>query len=310
MIPRARWTRPLAALAVLFTSFAVPADAAAPPRRPPRPARAEPAPQPKTIPYYGEAFYRHVRSGARDNSLKNLIRSVLEAAHVPRPGNFDAVLQHCPGSATADGCYGHQPLDYDDARMALIHELHGSSNGRQTVVRDVYCERDYSARALLDQNLRREMVSGHSINIEHTWPQSRFTNRYPTEMQKSDLHHLFPTDSQMNSIRGNFKFAEVDHPVRALPCPIAKFGHIEGHKAFYFEPPVNHKGNVARALFYFSVRYQTAIDPEEEEFLRQWSRTDPVDAAEFARNEEIMKLQGNRNPFIDHPQLADRIADF
>lgn len=257
-----------------------------------------------TQPYYGEQFYRYVRSGGRDEDLKTLLRMVLEAAHVPRQGQFDAILKSCPSSERAQGCYGHRPLGYDEARLALMTELYGNKNGRINFVRDVYCERDYRAMGFVG----REATP--SINTEHTWPQSRFTGRYPTNMQKSDLHHLFPTDSEMNSIRGNFKFAEVDQPVRALKCPIAKLGHVQGQSDYYFEPPVNHKGNVARALFYFSVRYQISIDQDEEEFLRRWNRMDPVDEAEYVRNDQIMQLQGNRNPFVDHPELADRIANF
>lgn len=306
MIPKARWTWLLVALASLMASLPDPSDAATATRRPSRPESA-PA---ETVPYYGEAFYRHVRSGIRDHQLKNLIRTILESAHVPRANNFDAVMARCPNSEAASRCYGHRSIGYDAARMALMGELHGHNTGRQVVVRDVYCEREYATNVSFAVAPPVEAKSRHSINTEHTWPQSRFSGRYPTDLQKSDLHHLFPTDAEMNSIRGNYKFAEVDQPARQLKCPIAKFGRVEGKGQFYFEPPVNHKGNVARALFYFSIRYQIQIDADEEEFLRRWNRMDPVDVAEFERNEEIMKLQGNRNPFVDHPQLADRIADF
>ncbi|MCM2281742.1 MAG: endonuclease [Bdellovibrionaceae bacterium] len=298
----ARWMLIVATCFTVFWPDLASADTQT--RRPYRPSRsARFVAAPETVPYYGEQFYQIVRRGTRDEQLKQLVRLVLESAHVPRPGGFDAVLKSCPQSEQTRGCYGHRPLDYDAARVALMTELYGTRDGRVHVVRDVYCERDYTAMGFRGESTR-------SINTEHTWPQSRFTGRYPSSMQKSDLHHLFPTDSEMNSIRGNFKFAEVDRPVKALKCPIAKFGHIDGHSEYYFEPPVNHKGNVARALFYFSVRYQISIDSDEEEFLRQWNRMDPVDEPEFTRNEQIMKLQGNRNPFVDHPELADRIGDF
>ncbi|RYZ68005.1 MAG: nuclease, partial [Proteobacteria bacterium] len=78
----------------------------------------------------------------------------------------------------------------------------------------------------------------------------------------------------------------------------------------FFEPPDAHKGNVARALFYFSVRYNIKIDPIEENFLKAWNKADPVDQEESGRNEAIMKIQGNRNPFVDFPELADSIGDF
>ena len=41
--------------------------------------------------------------------------------------------------------------------------------------------------------------------------------------------------------------------------------------------------------------------------LLEWNRLDPVDEWEMERNNETAKIQGNRNPFIDHPELADII---
>jgi endonuclease I len=52
------------------------------------------------------------------------------------------------------------------------------------------------------------------------------------------------------------------------------------------------------------------IDPRLEAVLRKWHKDDPVDDEERDRNEKIMKLQGNRNPFIDYPELVDKINDF
>jgi len=147
------------------------------------------------------------------------------------------------------------------------------------------------------------------INIEHTWPQSRFSHKYAADVQKSDLHHLFPSDSKLNSIRGSFWFGEVDNPKQALKCGESKFGTWNGRGQF-FEPPEAHKGHVARALLYFSIRYNLPIDAQEEALLKKWNKAEPVDADERARNDAIMKIQGNRNPFVDFPELADQIADF
>ncbi len=87
------------------------------------------------------------------------------------------------------------------------------------------------------------------------------------------------------------------------------------------------KGDVARALFYFAVRYKDErinesqggmtgpgntnhIPPYEEKYLRAWNHLDPVDEKEYERNNKIDAIQHNRNPFIDRPDLADRISDF
>jgi deoxyribonuclease I len=77
-----------------------------------------------------------------------------------------------------------------------------------------------------------------------------------------------------------------------------------------FEPPAEHRGNAARAIFYMSVRYDKELPEKLEATLRQWHRDDPVDAAEIERCDEIERLQGNRNLFIDRPELVDLIADF
>ena len=48
----------------------------------------------------------------------------------------------------------------------------------------------------------------------------------------------------------------------------------------------------------------------QQTFLKKWNDQDPVDDAELIRNNEIEKLQGNRNPFIDFPNLAQDISSF
>ena len=136
------------------------------------------------------------------------------------------------------------------------------------------------------------------MNVEHSWPQSQGA----TGDAKCDLHHLFPTDSHANNIRGSFPFGKVDRPTWE-----------EGGSKFdgsTFEIRSEQKGNTARALFYFSIRYGKQIPNDEEAVLRQWAKEDPPDAGEKDRNDRIENFQHNRNPFIDHPEYADQIADF
>jgi deoxyribonuclease I len=205
---------------------------------------------------------------------------------------------------------GHRQLSYNTARQMLFGRLHLKQTNGNYYVHDVYCQKDYSKTDFPSKSgVGPNRIPDSSIlNAEHTWPQSRFSTRFPKDIQKTDLHHLFPTDSKMNGIRGNFKFGEVNNPEKTLPCKTAEFGRADG--GWRFEPPATHKGNVARALFYFSVRYSIKIDADEEAFLRQWHKDDPVDAEERTRNEEIEKLQGNRNPFIDRPELVGKISNF
>lgn len=200
----------------------------------------------------------------------------------------------------------HKALGYNPAKKYLFGQLHLEKGPEGYFVKDLYCEINYTKGVgpgnLPDQN---------QLNCEHTWPQSKFSTQFPTELQKSDLHHLYPTDSKANSTRGNFEFADVVSNENLTNCKASRSGaSVTSGGHTYFEPPASHKGNVARAIFYFSVRYKMPIGDAQEEFLRRWNQLDPVDDSEMARNNAIEKLQGNRNPFIDHPELVDQISDF
>ena len=207
---------------------------------------------------------------------------------------------------------GHKSVGYDEARRQIFGKISLQQDGKDYYVKDVYCEKNYSNRDNPELRLGPNSypADGKLINTEHTWPQSKFTTKYPGGMQKSDIHHLFPSDSKMNSFRGNLNFGEVAHADSPLNCPNGALGVAAGSGETIFEPPQSHRGNIARALFYFAVRYETDIDAQEEKFLRQWNNDDPVDAEEINRNNMVEKIQGNRNPFIDEPQLADQIQNF
>ncbi len=267
--------------------------------------------RPVLIPYYGELFYNKVQTGERDEGLKQLLRLVLRAGHVPQAdGAPDTLVKDCP--LQSPKCFKHKSLKYEDARRVLLGRIDLEGDANNYWIHDVYCDRDYSSR-----NFPRgrgpspdSAPNDDVLNVEHTWPQSRFNSRFGENLQRSDLLHLFPSDSRLNEIRGNFRFAEVDQAVGRLPCPTAILGKVRGKNAYFFEPPPSHKGNVARALFYFSVRYELPIDPVEEGFLRRWHQEDVVDSYEIQRHDDIFEVQGSRNPFVDFPELAGSIADF
>jgi deoxyribonuclease-1 len=262
------------------------------------------------IPYYGNDFYQAVAAGTRDEDLVQELRQVLESRHQRVSGGFDQVGAKCD-TAQRD-CYQHTSVGYSTARRILMGQIHLQNNAGNYSVKDVYCEIEFTNRHFGGAEVigPGKIPKNSMLNTEHTWPQSRFNSGMGKDVQKSDLHHLYPTQSEMNSIRGNHKFGDVAVPDRALPCSTSKYGTANGSSEDIFEPPVAHKGNVARALFYFSVRYRLKIDPREEAFLRKWHTLDPVDAEEVSRNEQIYKVQGNRNPFIDHPELMTAIGDF
>jgi uncharacterized protein len=152
-------------------------------------------------------------------------------------------------------------------------------------------------------------------NREHVWAKSH--GDFGTSVGPgTDIHHLRPTDASVNSTRGHLDFDNGGNPQ----------GECVG--CFYdsdsFEPPTRVKGDVARMLMYMAVRYEGEggeLDLEladkvntyptpthgKKSVLLQWHKLDPVDDFEKNRNNVIQSIQGNRNPFIDHPEWADLI---
>lgn len=143
-----------------------------------------------------------------------------------------------------------------------------------------------------------------NFNCEHTWPQSFFNSNDP---MVSDVNHLFPTDDEANNRRANYPFGIV------VGTPtwqnVSKLG-VDFENTTVFEPRDKHKGNVARSLFYFAVKYGNQggfMSGKQENVLRQWTVLDTVDANEMTRNNRIKQYLNVRNPFIDHPEFIDRI---
>jgi hypothetical protein len=143
------------------------------------------------------------------------------------------------------------------------------------------------------------------MNTEHTWPQSFGASSEPMQ---SDLHHLYISDGPTNSARGNKPFGWVPNPT---------LNYTGGSKAntTTFEPRDEHKTGVAAAMLYFSVRYKNQTNVTHsymtasmENDLREWLQLFPPDSLLQKRNDDIQSFQQNRNPFIDYPQLLDRMT--
>ncbi len=123
---------------------------------------------------------------------------------------------------------------------------------------------------------------------------------------KSDIFHLYPTLELPNNRRANYPFGVV------VGTPTYEVGGsklgVDFENAIVFEPRNVHKGNVARSLFYFAVKYGNQggyMSGKQENVLRQWNVSDPVNAREMSRNDKIKTFQNTRNPFIDHPEFID-----
>jgi hypothetical protein len=194
---------------------------------------------------------------------------------------------------------GHRGLSYKAARSALFGKIYLQ---RGSYIRDVYCQIEFGK----GDGVGPGKIPDHKkLNTEHAWPKTRFSKDFPRDLQKSDLFHLFPTANGANSYRGDLIFGEEAESRELIPnCPLSSRGRSQ------FTPPDDIKGDLARALFYFSVRYNVPIDDREERTLRKWHQIDPVDRFELEKNYLVEKYQGNRNPFIDQPDVVNLVEDF
>ena len=134
------------------------------------------------------------------------------------------------------------------------------------------------------------------------------------------MHNLFPVRAGLNRSRSNHPFRELpDNTTELLLNPTTGFlgngtlatGSFRRYSPDHaFEPRDDHKGDVARAMFYMSVRYWMPIPRGMEDDLKIWHTQDPVSPDELARNGRVEIVQGNRNPFVDREELVAQIADF
>ena len=164
-------------------------------------------------------------------------------------------------------------------------------------------------------------------NREHVWPNSKgFGNK--SHVAYSDVHHLFASNKNINAIRANKDFADFDLLRVSGAANKVDFGNQ--WNGTFFEPRDEVKGDIARALFYMVIRYDGDIcancnlDLElvedsstsqsnsydkkgrlgDIQSLIKWHYEDPVSESELARNVSVFGIQGNRNPFIDPPELV------
>ncbi|HPY96497.1 MAG TPA: endonuclease [Candidatus Cloacimonadota bacterium] len=187
----------------------------------------------------------------------------------------------------------HTALGYNGARQ----EMFGTIDNVDGWVECVYTGQMVQTNGIPDVNTQH-------MNTEHTWPQSYGASGDA----KSDLYHLYPANETANSIRGNLPFGNV---VSGQNWSVggSKRGYNESG-TLVFEPRDVHKGDVARAMIYFAIRYNNPQAPffnNQENTLRQWSLDDPVSTKEAQRNDAIAARQHKRNAFIDHPEFIDRI---
>lgn len=164
-------------------------------------------------------------------------------------------------------------------------------------------------------------AEGQCYNHEHTWPSTFFNADTP---MKCDLHHVFPTDGWVNNKRSNYPYGNVTGSIDTISENGSKLGYGSSYSGYFdriFEPIDSFKGDIARAYFYMSTRYQNEdagwgnwtmangaeLTQDAITLLLNWHHLDTVSSKEINRNNAIYSIQNNRNPFIDYPIFADCI---
>ena len=163
---------------------------------------------------------------------------------------------------------------------------------------------------------------GDCYNREHSVPNSWWGATQDT--MYTDLYHMYPVDGWVNGQRGNYPFGDC---ANGGACGTGKLGSCthSGYSGTVFEVADEYKGDFARSYFYMVVRYMDRVGswtnglgsvvftnssykhltPWAISQLLEWHRNDPVSTLESTRNEAVSGKQNNRNPFIDHPELAE-----
>ncbi|MDE5929628.1 MAG: endonuclease, partial [Muribaculaceae bacterium] len=162
------------------------------------------------------------------------------------------------------------------------------------------------------------------LNREHSFPKSWWGGSTSVSAYV-DLNHLYPSEARANQAKSNYPLGTVDRTssikfdngITTVGYPVQGQG---GGAGFVFEPDDEYKGDFARTYFYMVTCYQNltwsytfmvnqntypTLNNWSANLLMKWHREDPVSEKETMRNEQVYQIQNNRNPFIDHPELAE-----
>ncbi|GAW90418.1 extracellular ribonuclease precursor [Flavobacterium psychrophilum] len=169
-------------------------------------------------------------------------------------------------------------------------------------------------------------------NREHTFPKSWFGGPSGVPMY-TDAFHVMSTDKHDNSLRGNMPYGIVGGTSSYTTNNGAKIGICTAANTpaslIVFEPADQYKGDVARNYFYMATCYEDKIASWQKittdgdavldgtsdhvyenwylNLMLKWHAQDPVSQKEIDRNNAVYAVQGNRNPYIDHPEYACKI---
>lgn len=211
---------------------------------------------------------------------------------------------------------GHEALTYRELWTAYKTVWVSLPGKCQNSIYDIYSSKCWRAGSEQcgSTGYRKE---GDCYNREHSWPKS-WWDRVQNDAY-SDMFHVMPSDGYVNGKRGSLPFGEVDQPTYTS-SEGNKVGPCTTYAGTCFEPTDEHKGLLARGHFYMSLRYSgeffccdkdgvssSKIKPWYLSLLKKWHKEHPVEEWERVFNDRVQSEQGNRNPFIDFPDLVDTI---
>lgn len=227
---------------------------------------------------------------------------------------------------------GHEDQGYDTLYDAYVNTDNDSFYENDNTVLDMYSENPSGVDSYNYNHNDRTCGNYNSendcYNREHIFPQGFFNEQLP---MRTDIHHVVPTDGYVNNRRANYPFGEVTNDTwmsnNGSKVGQNTFGSYSG---VVFEPIDEFKGDIARMLLYFAVRYEDEVTDSSWDdhtttnnplngtndqvyeiwylqLLYKWHLEDPVSEREIKRNNEAYNFQGNRNPFIDYPEYVDTI---
>lgn len=248
--------------------------------------------------YYRIRAYNSYGTSSSSNviSANTLVSDTFNGYYNPVAGLSGASLKTGLKDLIDNNTYSN----YTGAKTELFQNLDNDGNGNVTCV---YTGQTWAVSSSYN--------GSSNPNTEHTYAQSWFSGAEGST-KKADVHHLFVSNSSVNSSRGNLPFDVVSNANATYssdPAYVSKRGTNANGKTV-FEPADPHKGNLARALLYFHVRYGQTLSQGGVDMLDRlitWHNADPVDAHELARNALVYAHQNNRNPFVDHPEYVSSI---
>ena len=285
--------------------------------------------------------------GTPSNPTVPSVSNPTTAPSTTTPSTSNPTTNYEPGEDTYSGSYYNSIDRTDEPNTVLgelrdliIDTHHTYTSYKQcgsgsNDLKKTDADPNQSGNILLFYSRKSVAYNSSVFNREHVWPKS--LGSWETSVGGSDMHHIRPTYNQINSDRGSKVFGEVS----GGDTSTGPNGEVGGYYTNSVFEPLDHvKGDTARIIMYMFVHYNTPsgiqsntnksgnvptsetcgtssslaltkviAGSKSEAFalILKWHNEDPVDQLEITRNEEVYKIQGNRNPFIDYPSLADYI---